>query len=139
MTNATHTPTANRGPGHLYAKIMARDAEIDRLKAVNADLFAALKDAAIICWRAANPDAATEVEIARRSRIMVEQLRAMSIALPPDFEARLLARCQEDRSLLDLLDLGLAKGGRVLLDLLDLFFAFLPMPPPRADSAAGAR
>ena len=89
-------------------------------------------------WRAANPDAATEVEIARRSRIMVEQLRAMPIALPPDFEARLLARCQEDRSLLDLLDLGLAKGGRLLLDLLDLFFAFLPMPQPRADSAARA-
>lgn len=81
-------------------------------------------------WRAANPDAAAEVEIARRSRLLVEHLRAVPIALPADFEARLLARCQQDRSLIDLLDLGLAKGGRLLLDLLDLCFAFLPLPQP---------
>ena len=81
-------------------------------------------------WRAANPAAATEVELAHRTRLLVERLRAAPIALPADFEARLLARVQQDRSLLDLLDLGLAKGGRLLLDLLDLFFAFLPTPQP---------
>lgn len=79
-------------------------------------------------WRAANPDAAQEVEIAARARLLLERLRQAPIALPPDFEARLLARCRQDTTLLDLLDLALTKGGRLLFDLLDIIFALLPAP-----------
>ena len=84
-------------------------------------------------WRAAHPAAAREVAAAQRSRLLLERLRGAPLALPADFEARVLARCQQDRSLLDLLDLGLAKGGRALLDLLELFFAFFPTPQPTGD------
>lgn len=79
-------------------------------------------------WLAAHPDAALEIAVARRVRLLLGELGAEAVTLPADFEARLLARLQQDATLLGLLDLGLVKGGRALLELLDLFFALLPAP-----------
>jgi hypothetical protein len=81
-------------------------------------------------WLVANPTIAAEVEIARRVSALLIELRAAPLALPPDFEARLLQRCRQNTALLDLLDLGLAKGLQALLDLLAVFFALLPAPQP---------
>ncbi|HEU5327369.1 MAG: hypothetical protein ACTHMJ_22975 [Thermomicrobiales bacterium] len=81
-------------------------------------------------WLAANPAIAADVAIARRVRAALIELRAAPLALPPDFEARLLQRCRQSSAVLDLLDLGLAKGLQALLDLLAVFFALLPGPQP---------
>ena len=83
-------------------------------------------------WVAANPDLATEVVIARRVRLLLEELRAADFVVPADFEARVLARCQRDASFLALLDLGLFKSAQVLLDLLSAFFAIVPQSPRTA-------
>ena len=79
-------------------------------------------------WRRENPDLAAEVLIARRVSMLLAELQAAPIALPADFEARLLARVRRDTTLIDLLDLGLARGGRVLLELLEALFGLLPAP-----------
>ena len=49
-----------------------------------------------------------------------------------EFEERLMARIREDRTLLDLLDLGLTGIGRTLIELLNLLFSLLPGPEPTA-------
>lgn len=81
-------------------------------------------------WLAAHPAAAEEVALARRVHALLAQLGAEPLPLPPDFEARLLARCRQDATLLDLLDLALAKGGRTVLELLGALFGLLPAPQP---------
>jgi hypothetical protein len=87
-------------------------------------------------WLAAHPAAAAEVEIARRVRRLLAQMSAADIPVPAGFEARLIARIREDRTLLDLLDLGVSGMGRALLDLLNLLLSLLPAPPEPAPSAA---
>lgn len=82
-------------------------------------------------WLQAHPAAAAEVAAARRVKTLMAQLRQAEIAIPANFEARLLERVREDKTLLDLLDLGLAGLGRALLELLDILFGLLP-----ADTAA---
>jgi anti-sigma factor RsiW len=81
-------------------------------------------------WLAAHPDAAAEVEIARRVRALLTELRAASIVVPAGFEARLMERVRGDTTLLELLDLGLAGCGRALLELLELLFGLAPAPQP---------
>ena len=83
-------------------------------------------------WLAANPDAAEEVLIARHVRAFMHRLQASEIAVPEGFEERLMARIREDRTLLDLLDLGLTGIGRTLIELLNLLFSLLPGPEPTA-------
>ncbi|MFN8481193.1 MAG: hypothetical protein U0074_25640 [Kouleothrix sp.] len=51
-------------------------------------------------------EAAAEVAIARRVRRLLVQLQAAEVALPAGFEQRLMDRICQDRTLLDLLDLG---------------------------------
>lgn len=79
-------------------------------------------------WLLAHPDMADEVAIARRVRILVGELRAASIELPADFEARLLERVREDTTLLELLELGFAGIGRALIELLEALFGLAPSP-----------
>ena len=83
-------------------------------------------------WLAAHPDAAAEVAIARRVRALMIELRAASVAVPADFEARLMQRVREDVALLDLLDLGLAGFGRALIELINALLGVLPEPQPAA-------
>jgi anti-sigma factor RsiW len=83
-------------------------------------------------WLAAHPRAAAEVAIARRVRSLIAQLRSADIAVPPDFEVRVLERVHANRTLLDLLELSLAGLGRALLELLEIFFTALPTPRSRA-------
>jgi anti-sigma factor RsiW len=83
-------------------------------------------------WLAANPDAAAEVAIARRVRALIAQLRLAPIALPADFEARLMARVREDATLLELLELHLAGMGRVFLEIVNVLLSLLPEPQATA-------
>src|SRR5687768_8329288 len=73
-------------------------------------------------WRATHPEQAAEVVVARRVHLLLAELRAVPVALPADFEARLMERVQRDATILDLLDLWLAGWGHLLLELLDLLF-----------------
>jgi hypothetical protein len=82
-------------------------------------------------WVAAHPAEAAELVIARRVRALLAELQAEAIAVPPDFEARLLARLRADATFLDLLDLGLAGLGRTFLELLALVIGLLPAPQPQ--------
>lgn len=81
-------------------------------------------------WLAAHPDAAAEVEIARRVRALVGELRGVMLEVPPDFEARLLERVRQDTALIDLLDLGFVGLGQTIFELLELLLSFLPGPQP---------
>ena len=80
----------------------------------------------------ADPERAAEVEIARRVRGLMIELRAAAIEVPEDFEARLLERVSNDKAVLDLLELSWSGLGRVLLELLNLLFG---MMPPTAEVA----
>ncbi|MBS1968034.1 MAG: hypothetical protein JST60_19890 [Chloroflexi bacterium SZAS-1] len=81
-------------------------------------------------WLAAHPEAAAEVAIARRVRRLLVQLQAAEVALPAGFEQRLMDRIRQDRTLLDLLDLGLSGLGRGLIELLNLLFSLFGAPEP---------
>jgi hypothetical protein len=85
-----------------------------------------------VAWLAANPAAAAEVVIARRVRALLAELQSASIAVPADFEARLMARVREDATLLDLLELHLAGMGRALLEIVNALLSLLPQPQPAA-------
>lgn len=74
----------------------------------------------------ARPGLSEEVEIARRVRGLMQQLRSAEIEVPAGFEERLLARVREDETLLDLLDLGWEGFGRALFELLAILFGLLP-------------
>jgi hypothetical protein len=82
-------------------------------------------------WLAAHPTEAAEVEVARRVRGLMRQLAKTDIVLPEDFEARLLARIRDDRTLLDMLDLFVADMGGALIELINLLLSLLPAPPPQ--------
>ena len=79
-------------------------------------------------WLAAHPDAAAEVALARRVRLLLGRMHEAQIAVPDGFEARLIARIRDDRTLLELLDLGLSGVGRALIELLNVLFSLLPGP-----------
>jgi len=81
-------------------------------------------------WLAAHPEIAAEIEIARRVHAFVAELQKSSVQVPADFEARLMARIRADRTLLDLLDVGLSGFGRAVIELLNLLFSLLPNPTP---------
>jgi len=88
----------------------------------------ALDPSASHTWLAAHPEAVTEVEIARRVRALMAELRAREVEVPADFESRLMERLRGDEAMLSLLDLWLSGFGRALLELLDALFAMLPQP-----------
>ena len=77
-------------------------------------------------WLAAHPDVAAEIEIARRVRVFMAELQNLPIVVPPDFEPRLMERIRADRTIIDLLDLGLSGFARVILELLAALFSLLP-------------
>jgi hypothetical protein len=83
-------------------------------------------------WLSAHPNAAAEVEIARRVHTLVAELRQAAVDVPIGFEARLMARVREDATLLDLLELHLAGLGRALLELINVLIELLPEPQPVA-------
>ena len=79
--------------------------------------------------------AAREVEIARRVRLLMLNLRQAEIVVPADFEAKLMARIGEDETLLNLLEFYLAGFGQTLVALLNVLFSFFP-ESPTPESAA---
>src|SRR3954469_16171964 len=87
-------------------------------------------------WLAEHPDAAAEIAVARRVRALMRELAAAAITVPDGFEDRLMARLRQDRTLLDLLDLGFLSAGRALIELLNLLLSLLPAPR-RAPQPAG--
>jgi hypothetical protein len=87
-------------------------------------------------WLLNNPAAAEEIAIARRVRALMAELRAAEIAVPADFESRLMQRVREDTALLDLLDLGLAGVGRALVELINALLGLLPAAPPASPAVA---
>ena len=86
-------------------------------------------------WLADHPDAAAEVAVARRVRALMRDLAAAAIAVPDGFEERLMARLRQDRTLLDLLDLGFFSAGRALIELLNVLLSLLPTPEPAPQPA----
>lgn len=78
--------------------------------------------------------AAREVEIARRIRLLMANLRAAEIEVPADFEAKLMARVGEDAALLNLLEVYLTAFGHALIELLNALFALLPEPPQTSEA-----
>jgi hypothetical protein len=82
-------------------------------------------------WLAQHPREAAELEAARRVRALMVELRRASVAVPSDFQARLMERIRQDATLLHLVDFGLSGLGHALLELLAAFFALLPAPQPQ--------
>lgn len=80
-------------------------------------------------WLEAHPEEAAEIEIARRVRQLMRELARTEIVVPPDFEARLLARLREDRTMLHLFDLLLVDVGGALIELINVLLSLLPTPP----------
>jgi hypothetical protein len=74
-------------------------------------------------WLVAHPEQRDELLAARRAHLLLAQLRDMPVALPADFEERLLDRLRHDATILDLLDHWLAGWGRALLELLELLLS----------------
>lgn len=87
-------------------------------------------------WLNAHPDEAAELEVARRVRALMVELRAAAIEVPVDFEARLMERVRGDITLLDLIELAFSALGRALVELLDIFFALLPATPAPQPAAS---
>lgn len=79
-------------------------------------------------WLAERPAAAAEIAVARRVRALLVELRQAEVAVPTDFEARLLERVRTDRTLLDLLELSVSGVGRALLELISLLLDLVPAP-----------
>jgi hypothetical protein len=86
-------------------------------------------------WLAEHPDAAAEVLVAQRVRSLMRDLAAAAIAVPDGFEQRLMERLRQDRTLLDLLDLGFFSAGRALIELLNILLSLLPAPNPAPQPA----
>jgi hypothetical protein len=84
---------------------------------------------------ATHPVAAAEVAIARRVRALMRELEAAAVAVPDGFEERLMTRLRQDRTLLDLLDLGLLGAGRALIELINILLSLLPAPQPASQPA----
>jgi hypothetical protein len=81
-------------------------------------------------WLTANPGLAEEVELARKVRHLLQMLHEAEFVVPEGFEERVMERIREDRTFLDLLDLGLSGIGRTFIELLSLIFGLLPQPQP---------
>lgn len=80
-------------------------------------------------WLAENPEIAAEVEMTRRVRMLLAEMRGAAIAVPDGFEERLMARLREDRTLLDMIDLMISGIGRTILELLAVIFGLVPQAP----------
>jgi hypothetical protein len=89
-------------------------------------------DPALLALLAADADLAAEVELTRRVRRLLRELQQAELVVPPEFEARLMARVREDKALFDLLDFGFGGLGKALIELLNLLFGLLPAPKPVA-------
>jgi anti-sigma factor RsiW len=77
-------------------------------------------------WLVAHPADAAEVAAARQARLFVQQLRDLSVDVPADLEARVLSRVHRATALRELFNLNLSGSARVLLELLTIFFSFVP-------------
>jgi hypothetical protein len=109
------------------------DDERDLTPELLADLVDGIRvDPEVGAWLARHPEVAAEVAIARRVRVLVNELRDVSIAVPADFEAQLMARVRQDQTLLDLLELALAGAGRALVEVLTILMGLLPQQPAHA-------
>jgi hypothetical protein len=107
------------------------DAPLDLTDLVDGSLSGPDWDA----WLAAHPEEAAEVAAARRVHALLAELRTVSVGLPADFEARLMARVREDATLIDLLELQFAGMGRALLEILSVLLELLPPQPVAAQPA----
>lgn len=74
--------------------------------------------------------AAREVEIARRVRSLLSNLRQAEIEVPADFEAQLMARVSADETLLNLLEVYLTGFGDTLVEIINALFSFFPESAP---------
>lgn len=72
--------------------------------------------------------AAREVEIARRVRVLLSDLRQKEIFVPADFEARLMSRLSKDVTLLNLLEIYLTGFSGTLVELINALFSLFPEP-----------
>ncbi|GEM_PF-1493660 len=90
-------------------------------------------------WLLEHPVEAAEIAMARRVHVLLAELRAIPVTVPPDFEARLLDRCRQDTTIIHLLELWLARGSRALLELLAAIFNSLPGLLPVPDAAGATR
>ncbi len=79
--------------------------------------------------------AAAEVEISRRVRLLMINLRQAEIEVPADFEAKLMARISEDATLLYLLEFYLTVFGQTLVELINVLFSLFPESPTPEASA----
>ena len=81
-------------------------------------------------WLASNPKLVEEVELARKVRQLLQTLHEAEFIVPEGFEERVLERIRQDRTFIDLIDLGLSGIGRTIIELLALIFGLLPQPQP---------
>ena len=82
-------------------------------------------------WLANNPQSAAELAIAQRVRALLLQMGAADIPIPAGFEERLMARIRADRTVLELIDLGLTGMGQALIELINVLLSLLPAPAPQ--------
>jgi hypothetical protein len=87
-------------------------------------------------WRVANPEAAAEVLAMRQASALVAELQLAQIALPSDFEQQVLTRIRRDAVFRELLQFGFPQLGRAFIELLTVFFGFLPAPAEQEAPAA---
>ena len=66
-------------------------------------------------WLAEHPEAAADVVVLRQARLLAAELRTWQIAVPADFEARVMAQVHRDATVGALLSLGLPQLGSALL------------------------
>jgi hypothetical protein len=76
------------------------------------------------------PQEVDELEIARRVRALMAELRTSDVAIPEGFEARLMERLSGDTTLLQMVDLWLAGVGRILVELAGILLNDQPLTPP---------
>lgn len=95
-----------------------------------------LSGAAWDAWLAARPEVAAEVLAMRQARALLAVLAAQQVALPPDFEQQVVARIRRDAVFRELLQFGFPQLGRAFLELLTVFFGFLPAPAEQEAPAA---
>lgn len=86
-------------------------------------------EADVAQWLAEHPEAAADLELARRVRALVAELRSAEFAVPAGFERRLMARVHQDAALRNLLDLGLNGVGALLVELIAVVFGLVPKSP----------
>jgi hypothetical protein len=110
----------------------------DQIDAILTDLADGLPiDSQWDAWLLDHPEAAAEIEIVRKVRLLLIQLRDLPVEVPADFEARLLSRIQVDTTMLTLIDLSLAGWGSAILELIAMLLNILPafVPAPSYSAA----